>query len=123
MQLPFVVVNKYCCLAHDQQALCRRWGSYAEICLLDTHLYLQKRMVESAATPAVTRARAAVAMLTVASTLADTERSPPPHSLHRRWCRYIYLYPVDISSVDISSVSADLPTHQEYRPKCPATSP
>ena len=70
--------------------------------------------MESAATPAVTRARAAVAMLTVASTLADTERSPPPHSLHR----YIYLYPVDISSV-----SADLPTHQEYRPKCPATSP
>ena len=87
------------------------------------HLYLQKRRVESAATPAVTRARAAVAMLTVASTLADTERSPPPHSLHRRWCRYIYLYPVDISSEDISSVSAHLPTHQEYRPKCPATSP
>ena len=87
--------------------------------LLDIHLYLQKRIVESAATPAVTRARAAVAMLTVASTLADTERSPPPHSLHR----YIYLYPVDISSEDISSVSADLPTHQEYRPKCPATSP
>ena len=88
MQLPFVVVNKYCCLAHDRLALCRRGGSYADICLLDTHLYLQKRMVESAATPAVTRARAAVAMLTVASTLADTERSPPPHSLHRRWCRY-----------------------------------
>ena len=87
MQLPFVVVNKYCCLAHDQLALCRRGGSYAEI-----HLYLQKRRVESTATPAVTRARAAVAMLTVASTLADTERSPPPHSLHR----YIYLYPQEI---------------------------
>ena len=27
MQLPFVVVNKYCCLAHDQLALCRRGGS------------------------------------------------------------------------------------------------
>ena len=46
-------------------------------------------MVESAATPAVTRARAAVAMVTVASTLADTERSPPPHSLYRRGYRYI----------------------------------
>ena len=26
MQLPFVVVNKYCCLAHDQLALYRREG-------------------------------------------------------------------------------------------------
>ena len=46
-------------------------------------------MVESAATPAVTRARAAVAMVTVASTLADTERRPPPHSLNRRGYRYL----------------------------------
>ena len=57
--------------------------------MIDIHLYLQKRMVESAATPAVTRARAAVAMVTVASTLADTERSPPPHSLYRRCYRYL----------------------------------
>ena len=46
MQLPFVVVNKYCCLAHDQLALCRRGGSYADICLIYPPVFAEEESGE-----------------------------------------------------------------------------